>query len=86
MLVHPGPLSKHPRDRSLDSPSYRLVDLGRFEEPDDNVDKWDPQREIKEVWDERRRRLWRRSCKAQNEEAKRDLEWPGEVGSDGDMY
>lgn len=86
VLVQPGPLSVHPRERSLKTPSYRLVDLGRFERPDDNVDKWDPQHQSKEVWDERRRRLWRSSCDEQNAVTRRHLQWPRAVGSNRTVY
>jgi len=35
--MQPGPLTRHPQERSLSTPSFRLIDFGRSVNVDDRV-------------------------------------------------
>lgn len=50
--MQPGPLTRHPQERSLSTPSFRLIDFGRTINVEERVSKMDfeglTEEEIKE--------------------------------------
>ncbi|KAK0204576.1 hypothetical protein DFS33DRAFT_1260110, partial [Desarmillaria ectypa] len=56
ILVQPGPLSVHPIERSLSTPSFRIIDFGRVGSKEILQDGWESKcdQDLQEI----RRDLW----------------------------
>ena len=59
IVMQPGPLTRHPQERSLSTPSFRLIDFGRSINVDEKVAKMELADLTEEETKEERARAYR---------------------------